>query len=115
MRKIHRYRVRKEHILEMLQAKRHHQCLEITYRDRSGQYTHKLAAGYGDDLDVYREGAETLILSRNPRLGYIGLEIFEGPDKTGEIFLQGHQVKETLGREDLAPFKAIKRLRERIY
>ena len=45
MRKIHRYRVRKEHILEMLQAKRHHQCLEITYRDRSGQYTHKLAAG----------------------------------------------------------------------
>lgn len=114
MRKIHSYRIQKEHILEMLQAKRHHQCLEITYRDRSGQHTHKLSAGYGDGLDVYREGPATLVLSRNDRHGYIGLEIFEGPDKTGEIFLQGDQVKETLGREDLAPSKAVNRLREHI-
>jgi len=40
--------------------------------------------------------------------------VFEGPDKTGEIFVEEYQVKETIGREDLAPFNAIKRLREHI-
>lgn len=53
MRRIYSYSIRKESILDMLHAKRHHPCLEITYRDRSGQYTHKLSAGYGDELYVY--------------------------------------------------------------
>jgi hypothetical protein len=98
----------------MIQAKRLHPCLEITFRDRSGRHTHKLSAGYNDDLDVYREGSETLVLSTNSKLGYIGREVFKGPDKTGEIFVEEHQVIETLGREKLAPFNAIKRLREYI-
>ena len=114
MRKIHRYSIGKESTEDMIRAKRFNPCLEITFKDRSGQHTHKLTAGYGDDLDVYREGAETYILTINPRLGYIGLEVFKGPDKTGEIFVEEHQVIETLGREDLAPFNAIKRLREHI-
>jgi hypothetical protein len=114
MRKILRYSIQKENIQDMLQAKRFNPCLEITYRDRYGKYTYKLSAGYGDELDVYREGAETYVLSRNPRLGYIGLEVFGGQDKTGEIFQEEYQVKDTLGREDLAPFTIIKRLREHI-
>ena len=114
MRRIHNYSISKESTKDMIQAKRFNPCLEITFRDRSGQYTHKLSAGYGDDLDVYREGSETLVLSTNSRLGYIGLEVFAGADKTGEIFVEEHQVIETIGREDLAPFHAIKRLRERI-
>jgi hypothetical protein len=44
----------------------------------------------------------------------VGLEIFEGAEKQGEIFLQEEQVKDVLGRDDLAPFNAIKRLREHI-
>ena len=114
MRRILNYSIGKESIEDMIRAKRFNPCLEITFRDRSGQYTHKLAAGYDDDLDVYREGPETYILTTNPRLGYIGLEVFEGADKTGEIFVEEHQVIETLGRYDLAPFNAIKRLREHI-
>ena len=114
MRKIHRYSIGKESTEDMIRAKRFNPCLEITFRDRSGQHTHKLSAGYDDDLDVYREGSETLVLATNPRLGYVGLEVFKGPDKTGEIFVVEHQVIETLGREDLAPFNAIKRLREHI-
>ena len=112
MRRIHRFSIRKEDLFDMLHDRRHNPCLEITYRDRSGEYTHKLSAGYWDDIDVYREGSETYILSSNSKLGYIGLEVFEGPDKSGEIFVQEEQVKEVLGREDLAPFNAIKKLRE---
>ncbi|WDP93158.1 MAG: hypothetical protein HUN04_04465 [Desulfobacter sp.] len=114
MRRVHSYTVAKENFWEMLHAKRHHHCLEITYRDRSGKYTHKLSAGYGDTVDVYREGPETYVLSRNHRHGYVGLEVFEGPDKTGEIFLDEQQVKETLRRDDLAPYTIIRRLRRHI-
>lgn len=114
MRRIHNYSIGKESTEDMIMAKRFNPCLEITFRDPTGQHTHKLSAGYDDDLDVYREGSETYVLITNHRLGYVGLEVFEVPDKTGEIFLEEHQVKETLGREDLAPFNAIKRLREHI-
>ena len=114
MRRIHNYRISKEDFWEMLHAKRFNPCLEIIFRDKSGQHTHKLSAGYGDELDVYREGPETYVLSTNSSLGYIGLEILEGADKIGSIFLEAHQVKDVLERDNLAPFNAIKRLREYI-
>jgi len=114
MRRVHRFSIQKENLFDMLHAGRYNPCLEITYRDRFGKHTHKLSAGYWDDIDVYREGTETYILSSNPKLGYVGLEIYEGAEKQGEIFLQEEQVKEVLGNEDLAPFNVIKRLREHI-
>jgi len=114
MRKIKNYRINKESIEDMSQANRFNPCLQITFRDRSGQHTHKLSAGYDDDLDLYREGPETYVLTTNSRMGYIGLEVFEGADKTGEIFVEEHQAIETIGRQNLAPFNAIKRLREHI-
>jgi len=114
MHRIRNYSISKESTEDMIQAKRFNPCLEITFRGRSGQHTHKLSAGYNDDLDVYREGYETLVLSTNSKLGYIGLEVFKGPDKTGEIFVEEHRVKELIGRDDLAPLNAIKRLREHI-
>jgi hypothetical protein len=114
MRRIHRFSISKEDLFNMLHAGRYNPCLQITYRDRFGKHTHKLTAGYWDDIDVYREGTETYILSSNSKLGYVGLEIFEGAEKQGEIFLQEEQIKDVLGRDDLAPFNAIKRLREYI-
>jgi hypothetical protein len=114
MRRVHRFSIQKEDLFDMLHAQRYNPCLEITYRDRFGKHTHKLSAGYWDDVDVYRSGSETYILSSNPKLGYVGLEAFEGPDKIGEMFVHGDQVKEVLGREDLAPFNAIKCLLEYI-
>jgi len=115
MRRIHNYRITKESFWEMLHAKRHNPCLVITFRDKSGQHTHRLSAGYGDVLDIYREGTETYVLSSNPRLDYVGLEAFEGAEKQGSIFLQGDQVKEVLGRDDLAPLTIIKRLKNYVY
>jgi len=114
MRRIHNYSISKEDFWEMLHAKRHNPCLVITFRDKYGKHTHKLSAGYSDNIDVYREAMETYVLSSNPRLDYVGLEIFEGPEKQGSVFFQGGQVKEVLGRGNLAPFNAIKRLAEHI-
>ena len=114
MRRIHNHRISKEDFWEMLSAKRHNPCLVITFKDKSGSHTHKLSAGYQDDIDVYREGSETFVLSRNPRLDYVGLEVFEGAEKQGSIFLQGDQVKEVLGTEIISPFNAIKRMLEHI-
>ena len=110
MRRIHNYRISKEDFWEMLHAKRHSPCLVITFQDKSGSHTHKLSAGYSDDIDVYREGKEIFVLSRNHHLDYVGLEVFDGPEKQGSIFLQGHQVKEVLGTGKLSSFNAIKRL-----
>ncbi len=67
-----------------------------------------------DVLNVYRDGFETYVLSSNSNLGYIGLEVFEGKYKVGAMFLEAHQVKEVLGKDDLATFNIIKRLREHI-
>lgn len=114
MRRIHNYTIKKEPIEDMIKAGRYNPCLCITFRDRTGNHIHKLSAGASDNLDVYREGTETYVLSSNPRLEYVGLEIFAGAEKQGSIFLQGHQVKEVLGRENLAPYNVIKRLREHI-
>ena len=111
MRRIHNYSIGKESIEDMINGGRFNPCLEIYFWDRTGSHTHKLGAGYEDVLDVYREGLQTYVLSHNNSLGYMGLEIFKGSVVIGEMFVEGHEVKETLGSERLAPFTIIKRLR----
>ena len=114
MHRINNYTITKESTEDMIKAGGFNPRLEITFKDKSGQHTHKLSVGADDILDVYREGMETYVLSTNPRLDYVGLEIFEGPEEQGSVFFQGDQVKEVLGRGDLVPFNAIKRLIEHI-
>lgn len=63
---------------------------------------------------AYREHQKTFILTQNPRLGYVGLKIFEGDTKSGGIFLEADQVIEVLGRYDLAPFTIVRRLRDHV-
>lgn len=111
MRRIHNYSIDKESIEDMVKAGRFNPCLEIYFWDRTGSHIHKLSAGYDDVLDVYREGLQTYVLSHNHSLEYIGLEIFKGSVVIGEMFVEGHEVKETLGSERLAPVTIIKRLR----
>jgi len=114
VRKVTNYNISKESFGDMCKAKRFNPCLEITFRDRTGKHTHKLSAGYSDIIHVYREHEETFVLSENSGLGYVGLEVFNGSEKAGDIFLESHQVKEILCRDDLAPFTAIRRLGEYI-
>jgi len=110
MRRVNHYTICKETVEDMAAAGRFNRSLEITFRDRNGVHTHKLSTGYEDDVHVYRESGQTFVLSLNDRLGYVGLEAFSGANPAGEIFLQGDQVTETLGRDDLAPFTVIRRL-----
>jgi hypothetical protein len=112
MRRINHYAICKESVDDMTAAGRFNPCLEITFRDRSGVHTHKLSAGYDDHVHVYRESGQTFVLSCNDRLAYVGLDVFSGENPAGEIFLQGDQVIEALGRDDLAPFTVIRRMLE---
>lgn len=114
MRRISNYRIAKESMEDMIAAGRFNPCLEITFADRSGRHTHKIGAGNSDVIHVYRNAARTFVLSVNDRLGYVGLEAFDGAEKAGDVFLQGDQVIESLGRDDLAPFTIIRRLMDLI-
>jgi len=114
MRKINNYSISKESLQEMLDSGKFNPCLEITLQDKSGQHTHKLSAGYGDDLEVYSEGSEIFILYTNDMLGYLGLEVFEGAKKQGDIFLEEYELKDVLGRKNLGTFSVIQHLREYI-
>ena len=115
MRKVKKYTISKESFKDMCKAKRFNPCLEITFRDKNGIRHHKLSAGYDDDIYVGREHQETFILTQNLCLGYVGLEVFEGDTKSADIFLEAHQVIEMLGRDGLAPFTMIGRLRDYLY
>ena len=112
MRAIKNYTISKESFEDMRKAKRFNPCLEITFQDKKGVHHYKLSAGYEDDIYVYREHQQTFILTQNHRLGYVGLEVFEDDGKAGDIFLEAHQVSDVLGRDDLAPFTIIRRLRD---
>ena len=114
MKKISAYRVRKESLAAMRKAQGFYPALEIQFRDRSGIHTHTLSAGYDDDLFVYRESGETYVLSLNTRLGYVGLQCFDGSTEVESLFLQEGQVEETIGRLEYAPWTIIRRLLEYI-
>jgi hypothetical protein len=112
MEKYKRYTIQDESWDDMREAGRFNPMLEITFRDKSGIHTHKIGAGRSDDITVYREHGVTYVLTQNQSLGYIGLEAFESETQTADIFLEHHQIKETIGRENLAPFTIIRRLKE---
>lgn len=114
MRRITNYSICKESLEDMIDSGRFNPCLELTLEDKPGQYIHKLSAGYGDAIDVYREESEISILYTNDMLGYIGLEVFDGNEKLGDIFLEEYELKDTLGRKNLAPLNTIKYLRDYI-
>jgi hypothetical protein len=112
MTRVKNYSITKESTDEMIAAGRFNPSLEIIFRDRHGTHRHKLSAGYADDIHVYREAGLTCVLSINNSLDHIILEAFEGSQPAGDIFLQGEQVTEALGRSDLATFTIIRRLME---
>ena len=85
------YSIRKESIEDQLSAGRFSPCLEIKFRDIEGVHVHTIGAGFDDELYVFREDGETLVVSHNPKLGYIGMESFRGDDTSGVVFFQGDE------------------------
>ena len=112
MHRVNNYSISKESLEDMIGSGRFNPSFEITFQDKPGR--HKLGAGYGDDLNVYREGDEIFIFYNNEMLGYVGLEVIHGDEKLGEIFMEGDELKDVLGRKNLAPSNVIKHLREHI-
>jgi hypothetical protein len=109
MRKVN-FNLEKETFEDMIEAGRMHPSLEIIFRDKTGTHRQKIGAGHSDEIYAYRESGETFILSQHEGLGYVSLEVFNGDEQTGDIFIDSHQVKDTLGRDDLAPYTIIRRL-----
>lgn len=104
------YRIVNESYEDMVEAGRWHPSLEIIFRDKNGTHKHKIGAGHNDEVYAFREAGETFVLSQNTGLGYVSLDVFKGDEQTGDIFIDSHQVKETLGRDDLTPPTIIRRL-----
>lgn len=87
----------------------------LTYRDRSGKHTVSLNAGgmYDAEVEVFRDGETTYVLSYNPRFRYVGLETFVGTERQGELFLHGQKaLEDVLGQSglELTPLRIAKRL-----
>jgi hypothetical protein len=114
MKKMTKYSINKESIEDMNRAKRFNPCLEITFQDQTGKHTHKINAGYKDQIHLYQEQEVAYVLSRNMSLGYIGIEAFTGDQKQGEIFLEAHQVDEMFAQKKSSPLTIIRRLKQHI-
>ena len=114
MKRAKSFTIRKESFEDMQKERRFNPCLEITFNDPSGCHTHKISAGYQDDIHVYQENGHFYVLCKNDRLRYVGLEVFSGSQRTGELFLESHEVDQILKHCDFAPFTLIKRLKDYI-
>lgn len=87
----------------------------LTFRDKSGTHTVELSAGTSDDIDVFREGTLTYVVTRSRYHSlYAGLEAFEAGEKIGDAFCQDWEMEETLGKNasNLRPSKIARILAE---
>jgi hypothetical protein len=110
MRCVKKYQLSKEPIEVMIASGRLNPCRTIKFKDKTGEHNHNLLAGTDDIVHVYHEDGQIFVLSQHPSFPYVGLQIFEGDQEIGDVFLQDGQIKEAIGREDLAPFNTIKRM-----
>jgi hypothetical protein len=109
------YSISKESTDDMIEAGRFNPSLEITFQDSTGRHTHKISAGYGDEIGVYQENDETYVINQSPGLCYVGLQVFTGPDIIGEAFVADHEMAAVFGESDPEAQTLIERLREYIY
>jgi len=87
---------------EQREAGRHNPSLVVYFRDRKGTHRVPINAGYYDDVEGFRSGDETFILTTNSSLEYVGLEVFRGDESLGDVFFQyDHEIKDVLGPRGL--------------
>jgi len=112
MNKVIHFIITNECLQDQLKAHRHNPSLEIIFRDKGGLHKHNISSGRADEIHVFRENGVTMVLSRNPRLEYAGLEAFEGDEKINDVFLTGSELLAALGEDDLEPARMIHVLKE---
>jgi len=112
MRRVKGYTITKESPEDQVKIHRFNPCLEITFQDREGEHKHKISDGYSDEIHVFRNQSHTLVLSFNSKLGYVGLEAFQGDEKMNDVFLSGSEMLAAFGENDLEPSRMIRILQE---
>jgi hypothetical protein len=105
MRRAKRFKIMKESLEDQVKGKRFNPCLEIVFRDRTGLHRHKISAGYSDEIHVFKNHGMNMVLSYNLKLGYVGLEAFQGGERVNDVFLCGSEMLAALGEDDLKPEK----------
>jgi len=102
MRTIVNYTISPESIEAQTKARRYNPTTVCTFRDKRGKHTVTIGKGNNDYIDVFREGHLTFILTRNFSFGYVGLDVFDGDENIGNMFLQStEQVDELLGQNGI--------------
>ena len=104
--------ITKESLEDQLKYRRFNPGLEITFTDEKGEHRYKIASGYADNISVFQDNGTTLVLSHNPCLGYVGLEVFQGDEKINEVFLIGSEMLAAFGEDDLEPARMTAILQE---
>jgi len=83
--------------------KRYNPAYELTFQDKEGTHTVTLQAGTRDQIYVYCHEENTVVLTVNPFLNYVGLEVFKHAELVGEIFAQfDYELKEYLNTDDVS-------------
>jgi len=111
-------KLEKETWEEQQEAGRYNPGLVVLFRDRRGKHRVPISAGYSDDVEGFRSGDETYILSMNQGLNYVGLEVFRGSESMGDIFVdRDYDIDEILGPRglNLTDHTIVKRLAGYIY
>jgi len=104
MRTIKDYTTEPEPYDEQRKAGRYNPAIKLT---AAGQCV-TIGAGWRDELDVFEESGELYVLSRNPGLGYAGLEVFRDGDTVADTFTDTGQLADYIN--GLSPIWAAKRL-----
>ncbi|RJR10339.1 hypothetical protein C4588_03325 [Candidatus Parcubacteria bacterium] len=112
MKKMKRYTIRKESLEDQIAARRVNPSLELCFRDARGLHTHKISAGFSDEINVYKEDGLTFVLCHHPRLGYAGLEVFDGKESVCDVFVHGEELDYVMGPRELSPAQMIRRLKD---
>ena len=109
MQRVKNCTIRKESFEDMLRAGRINHSLEIPFQDGERMPAHRISDGYDDGISIYQENGETYVLSQNPRLDYVSLEVFEGGKRAANLFILRNGMITVPGRRRLSNKTKIQR------
>ena len=97
---------------EAAHAGRYNRALTLDYAIEDQEYQATLNGGESDTIDVLTDGDDVYVITTNPGLGYVGLEVFSEGALAHDVFIDGSEVEACLGEDvwDLEPQDQLERL-----
>lgn len=112
MRTINNWETRKETWEEYHAAGCYGPRSVLVYRDRTGKHEVVINTGTLYDVDVFREGVSTYVLTTSRSMGCAGLEDFVDGEEYGSVFFEDYQIEIGDRFFDLTPINQAKYLQE---